>query len=322
MTLVIDDGPGASWTAKVDQYIAGAYWIVWEQSGSSSNTYSVNLAKGYQYAISVSVPSGCTASGSPEALGSLFTATNSFTETVTITCQSTTPPPPPPPSTYGCFLTVSGQTNPSGIATVSVNPTSAFVPSGQTQSIIATAPLSSGGSNSWYEFTGWSDNFNGQGSLSETSQKISGGYAYSTWQYACPSGLTSNVTATAIIIANYVHDYITLSGPTTISEGTTTAQYTLTWNVDPGSADNVQWSASVVSYMNPAQYEVSATLYYTEYGAQSSGGSQLTATLTCNYGEAVLQNVSVTSQSPTGNSDTATVYIEWYCQVNKGPPPQ
>jgi len=118
MTLVIDDGPGASWTAKVDQYISGAYWIVWEQSGSSSNTYSVNLAKSYQYAIFMSVPSGCTASGSPVALGSLFTASSPFTETVTITCQSTTPPPPPP-TTYGCLLTVQGQSNPSGIASVS-----------------------------------------------------------------------------------------------------------------------------------------------------------------------------------------------------------
>jgi hypothetical protein len=204
-----------------------------------------------------------------------------------------------------------------------VNPSgTVFVPSGQTQGIGATASLSSGGSSNWYEFDYWSDSLSGSGSLSEISSWTGGGNAYSTWQYACPSGLTSNVTATAIIIANYVHDYITLSGPTTISEGTTTAQYTLTWNVAPGSADNVQWSASVVSYMNPAQYEVSATLYYTEYGAQSSGGAQLTATLTCNYGEAVLQNVSIYPQSPTGNSDTATVYIEWYCQVNKGPPPQ
>jgi hypothetical protein len=200
-----------------------------------------------------------------------------------------------------------------------VGPSSAFVPSGQTQTITATAPLSSGGGSSWYEFDGWS--VSPPGTLSEISSSTIG-KAQSTWQYTCPSGLTSNVTATAIIIANYVHDYITLSGPTTISEGTTTAQYTLTWNVAPGSADNVQWSASVVSYMNPAQYEVSATLYYTEYGAQSSGGAQLTATLTCNYGEAVLQNVSIYPQSPTGNSDTATVYIEWYCQVNKGPPPQ
>jgi hypothetical protein len=201
-----------------------------------------------------------------------------------------------------------------------VNPSgTVFVPSGQTQTIGATAPLSSGGGNSWYEFTGWSHNLNGQGSLSETSSSTIG-KAQSTWQYACPSGLTSNVTATATIIANYVHDYITLSGPTTISEGTTTAQYTLTWNVAPGSADNVQWSASVVQTMNPAQYQVSATLYYTEYGAQSSGGAQLTATLTCNQGEAVLQNVSITSQSQSSNSATITVYIEWYCQVNKGQP--
>ena len=322
MTLVIDDGPGASWTAKVDQYISGAYWIVWEQSGSSSNAYSVNLAKGYQYAISVSVPSGCTASGSPVALGSLFTATNSFTETVTITCQSTTPPPPPPPTTYGCFLTVSGQTNPSGIASVSVSPTSAFVPSGQSQPIGATAPLSTGNGADWYEFDHWSYSLSGPGSVSLVSTSTKSGNAFSTWQYMCPSGLTRNVTATLTIIANYDHDYIYLSGPTTISQGTTTAQYTLSWSVAPGSASQVQWLASVVSNFAPAEYQVSATLYYTEYGASLKGSSSLQATLSCTSGTPYLSSVSINppSQSVSGSSGsaTATVTIYWQCNVNKG----
>jgi len=323
MTLVIDDGPGASWTAKVDQYISGAYWIVWEQSGSSSNTYSVNLAKSYQYAIFMSVPSGCTASGSPVALGSLFTATNSFTETVTITCQSTTPPPPPP-TTYGCLLTVQGQSNPSGIASVSVSPTSAFVPSGQSQPIGATAPLSTGSGADWYEFDHWSYSLSGPGSVSLVSTSTKSGNAFSTWQYMCPSGLTRNVTATLTIIANYDHDYIYLSGPTTISQGTTTAQYTLSWSVAPGSASQVQWSASVVSNFAPAEYQVSATLYYTEYGASLKGSSSLQATLSCTSGTPYLSSVSINppSQSVSGSSGsaTATVTINWQCNVNKGQP--
>jgi hypothetical protein len=155
--------------------------------------------------------------------------------------------------------------------------------------------------------------------LSEISSSTNGN-AHSTWQYACPSGLTSNVTATAIIIANYVHDYITLSGPTTISEGTTTAQYTLTWNVDPGSADQVSWS---VSQTSGTQFEVSATLYYTEYGAQSKGGSYATTTVTCNYGEVAGLQVSGSSPSTysvsgTSSSTTWTVYATWECLVNRG----
>jgi hypothetical protein len=323
MTLVINDGPGVLWTAKVDQYISGAYWIVWEQSGSSSNTYSVNLAKSYQYAIFMSVPSGCTASGSPVALGSLFTASSPFTETVTITCQSTTPPPPPP-TTYGCLLTVQGQSNPSGIASVSVSPTSAFVPSGQSQPIGATAPLSTGSGADWYEFDHWSYSLSGPGSVSLVSTSTKSGNAFSTWQYMCPSGLTRNVTATLTIIANYDHDYIYLSGPTTISQGTTTAQYTLSWSVAPGSASQVQWSASVVSNFAPAEYQVSATLYYTEYGASLKGSSSLQATLSCTSGTPYLSSVSINppSQSVSGSSGsaTATVTINWQCNVNKGQP--
>jgi hypothetical protein len=309
MTLVIDDGPGVSWTAKVDQYISGAYWIVWEQSGSSSGTYSVNLAEGYQYAISVSVPSGCTASGSPVALGSLFTASSPFTETVTITCQSTTPPPP---TTYGCFLTVKGQTNPSGIATVQVYPTSTFVPSGQTQTITAYAPLQVGG-NPWYEFDSWSGSVtSGPGSLSEHATGITGGDAYSTWIYTCPSGLTSNVTATVTITANYVYDYVDLVGPTVVSSSP--VEYTLKWNVAPGSAYQIQWSVTHGS----TTFTVSATLYYTEYGKSLSGSSSLQATVYCSVGQPLITDASIigpTTYVTSGSSGTNSVYVEvtWQC---------
>jgi hypothetical protein len=306
---------GVSWTVYL--YFDGQLDATYQGSGSQSYGPAVFSSSGtVSYKVS-GIPNTCSVSYSPSQSFSI-TPGNSYTETITITCQGQQPPPPP--TTYGCLLTVSGQGSPSGAPTPTVNPSgTVFVSSGQTLSIKATAQLSSGGSSNWYEFDYWSDSFSGSGSLSEISSSTIG-KAQSTWQYECPSGLTSNITATAIIIANYVHDYITLSGPTTISEGTTAANYTLTWNVAPGSADNVQWSASVVQTMNPAQYQVSATLYYTEYGAQSSGGAQLTATLTCNQGEAVLQNVSITSQSQSSNSATITVYIEWYCQVNKGQP--
>jgi hypothetical protein len=266
---------------------------------------------------SVTSPSGYACSISPGSTQ----ATNGSTYTFTINCvQSQTPQ-----TTYGCILTVGGQGSPSGAPAPSVNPSGkVFVPSGQTQGIGATAPLSSGGSSNWYEFDYWSDSFSGSGKLNETSSWTRGGKAYSTWQYACPSGLTSNVTATATIIANYVWDYITLSGPTSVSPPSSGSeaviQYTLTWNVDPGSADQVSWS---VSQLSGTQFKVSASLTYTEYGASSKGGSYITTTVTCNTGEVYGLQVSGSSPSTysvsgASGSTTWTVYATWECLVNRG----
>jgi hypothetical protein len=205
-----------------------------------------------------------------------------------------------------------------------VNPSgTVFVPSGQTLSIKATAQLSSGGSSNWYEFDYWSDSFSGSGSLNEISSWTGGGNAYSTWQYACPSGLTSNETATVTITANYYHDYIELSGPPSISGSSngstviTSAKYTLKWNVSPGSATEVQWSASAPSSNS---ISVTATLTYTENGNtfQDSVTVQTPLDLTCNgTGNPTIQDVwtQPKSQPVSGSSNTATttVYIEWYC---------
>jgi len=255
-------------------------------------------------------PSGYTCTISP---GSYSNVQNGSTYTFTVNCVQG----PSQPGTYGCLLTVEGQTNPSGIASVSVSPTSAFVPSGQTQTITATAPLQVGG-NPWYEFDSWSGSVtSGPGQLSRISQGISGSNAYSTWQYTCPSGLTSNVAATVTITANYVYDYIDLVGPTVVSSSP--VKYTLEWNVAPGSADQVSWS---VSY-GTTTFTVSATLYYTEYGKSLSGGSSLQATVYCSVGQPLITGASIigpTTYVTSGSSGTNSVYVEvtWQCYVNKG----
>jgi|GEM_PF-2279368 len=312
-----------SWTVYL--YFDGQLDATYQGSGSQYYGPAVFSSSGtVSYKVS-GIPSTCSVSYSPSQSFSISPG-NSYTETITITCQGQQPPPPP--TTYGCLLTVSGQGSPSGAPTPSVSPSgTVFVSSGQTLSIKATAQLSSGGSSNWYEFDYWSDSFSGSGSLSETSSAPSGGNDISYWQYACPSGLTSNVTATATIIANYVWDYITLSGPTTVSPPSSGAeasiQYNLTWYVAPGSADQVSWS---VSQLSGTQFKVSASLTYTEYGSQSSGGAYITTTVTCNTGE--VRNLQVSGSSPstysvsgTSGSTTWTVYATWECAVNTGPPP-
>ena len=303
-----------SWTVYL--YFDGQLDATYQGSGSQSYGPAVFSSSGtVNYEVS-GIPNTCSVSYSPSQSFSI-TPGNSYTETITITCQGQQPPLPP--TTYGCFLTVSGQTNPSGIASVSVSPTSAFVPSGQTQTIAAYAPLQVGG-NPWYEFDSWSGSVtSGPGSLSEHKTGITGSDAYSTWIYACPSGLASNESATVTITANYVYDYIDLVGPTVVSSSPD--QYTLEWDVAPGSADQVSWSVTHGS----TTFTVSATLYYTEYGKSLSGSSSLQATVYCSVGQPLISNATIigsTTYVTSGSSGTNSVYVEviWQCFVNKGQP--
>jgi hypothetical protein len=199
-----------------------------------------------------------------------------------------------------------------------VYPTSTFVPSGQTQTIAAYAPLQVGGGNSWYDFDSWSGSVtSGPGSLSEHLTGITGSDTYSTWIYTCPSGLTSNESATVTITANYDHDYIELVGPTVVSSSP--VKYTLKWNVAPGNAYQVSWT---VSYGSTA-FTVSAKLYYTEYGKSLSGSSSLQATVYCSVGQPLITDASIigpTTYVTSGSSGSNSVYVEvtWQCYVNKG----
>jgi hypothetical protein len=194
-----------------------------------------------------------------------------------------------------------------------VYPTSTFVPSGKTQTIAAYAPLQVGGGTDWYEFDSWSGSVtSGPGSLSEHATGITGGDAYSTWIYTCPSGLTSNESATVTITANYDHDYIELLGLTVVSSSP--VQYTLEWNVAPGSAYQIQWSVTHGS----TTFKVSATLYYTEYGKSLSGSSSLQATVYCSVGQPLITDASIigpTTYVTSGSSGSNSVYVEvtWQC---------
>jgi len=121
------------------------------------------------------------------------------------------------------------------------------------------------------------------------------------------------------ITANYVYDYIDLVGPTVVSSSPD--QYTLEWDVAPGSADQVSWSVTHGS----TTFTVSATLYYTEYGKSLSGSSSLQATVYCSVGQPLITNATIigpTTYVASGSSGSNSVYVEvtWQCYVNKGQP--
>ena len=303
---VTGDSPGAGWQVSSSvTSISGTGNVNNEQLkiGGQTDTVTAKIT---------SNPPGYSCSISPTSV----TAQAGQTIPFTVSCQLQ-----PPPSTYGCLLTVKGQGIPSGAPAPTVNPTSAFVPSGQSVRITATAPLATSPSSvssgeKWYTFTGWTYNLNGQGTANLGSTWTSGNNAYSTWQYTCPSGLTSNATATLTINADYWTDYLYISGTTFILQGTTTAKYTITWNAYPGSATQVQWS---VSPSSQGAFTVTATLTYTENGATYQATASERVTLFCFLGTPVVYSISInpTSQqvSQSVGSATATVTINWTCRL-------
>ena len=299
---VTGDSPGAGWQVSSSvTSISGTSNVNNEQLkiGGQTDTVTAKIT---------SNPPGYSCSISPTSV----TVQAGQTVQFTVSCQ--------PISIYGCLLTVKGQGIPSGAPAPSVNPTSAFVPSGQSVRITATAPLAtspfsvSSGKN-WYTFTGWTYNLNGQGTANLGSTWTSGNNAYSTWQYTCPSGLTSNTTATLTIDADYWTDYLYISGTTFILQGTTTAKYTITWNAYPGSATQVQWS---VSKTGQGAFTVTATLTYTEYGNTYRATASERVTLFCFLGTPVVYSISISPQnqpvSGSSGTATATVTINWTCK--------
>jgi hypothetical protein len=296
--------------------IYGAGWEIISSASSISGTNNVNneqLPIGGQtdtLIAQISSPSGYACSISPSS--EQVTSGNSYT--FVVDCQ--------PIAYYGCLLTIKGQGSPSGAPTPSVNPSSTiYIPSGYTQTITATAPLSvsphgvSNGEVVWYEFNSWSDNLNGPGTANMVNTWTSNGNTSSTWQYECPSGLVGNVTATLTIIANYQGSYVEISGPSTV--GITGAQYTLTWSIAPGSATEVQWSASATQYGGVV---ITATLTYTEGGSAYQVTVSKGVTPYCSSGGIpVVQSVSIspTSQPVSGSSGstTATLTIDYWCEA-------
>jgi len=300
-----------------DQYNAG-WQISWSgaasgsQSGTSSTTFTVQPTSNGAVTFTASItsnPSGYQCTISPQSTTAYPGQSVSFT----VSCQ--------PISIYGCLLTVKGQGIPSGAPAPTVNPSgTVFVPSGQSVRITATAPLATSpfsvsSGEKWYTFTGWTYNLNGQGTANLGGTWTSGNNAYSTWQYTCPSGLTSNATATLTIDADYWTDYLYISGPAFILQGTTTAKYTITWNAYPGSTTQVQWS---VSPSSQGAFTVTATLTYTEYGNTYRATASERVTLFCFLGTPVVYSISISPQnqpvSGSSGTATATVTINWTCK--------
>lgn len=252
---------------------------------------------------------------------------------VTFTVSCATNQPSPPKTVYGCFFTLSVGSSPSGASSgVSSSPSSGtyFVQSGSSLSgsISAQSSVSSsssGSGQSWYQFDDWSLSFSGSGTFYWNGVQVSSGTSWNygrtfgSFIYDCPSGLTQNVTASFTATANYVYDYITLSGPASVSlnpgSSTTTATYTLSWSIWPYNAYQVAWSLPQTgnSYEVEAQLSTSGgsyTIYWTT-NLQCSAGTLLSAS----------ESISPSSASVSGSSGstTATVTITYTCSSIRGP---
>ncbi|GGI82115.1 hypothetical protein [Vulcanisaeta souniana] len=323
ITVTVSDPYGAGWSVSWSGGASGS------KSGSSTTQWTITASSTVNFQASItSVPSNYSScSINPTSTS----ASPGGSVTFTVSCA--TNQPSPPKTVYGCFFTLSVGSSPSGASSgVSSSPSSGtyFVQSGSSLSgsISAQSSVSSsssGSGQSWYQFDDWSLSFSGSGTFYWNGVQVSSGTSWNygrtfgSFIYDCPSGLTQNVTASFTATANYVYDYITLSGPASVSlnpgSSTTTATYTLSWSIWPYNAYQVAWSLPQTgnSYEVEAQLSTSGgsyTIYWTT-NLQCSAGTLLSAS----------ESISPSSASVSGSSGstTATVTITYTCSSIRGP---
>jgi hypothetical protein len=276
-------------TVTGDSY--GAGWEISSSAASISGTNNVNnqqLPIGGQtdtlIARITSNPSGYTCTITPTS--EQVSAGNSYT--FTVSCQQQLPSPITvtvnDPYNAGWQISwsgaASGSQSGSSSATFTVQPTS-------NGAITFTAKITNNPS-------GYTCTISPQSTTAKPGQSVS--FTVSCQQQPQPQ--------------------LTLIGPKTLWQGTTTAKYTLTWNVAPGSATQVSWS---VSESGQSAFTVTATLTYTENGDTYQAIASMQTTLSCLFGTPVIYSIQIkpTSQPVSGSSGsaTATVYINWQCRL-------
>jgi hypothetical protein len=239
------------------------------------------------------------------ALGSLFTATTSFTETVTITCQPTTPPPPPPPM---CYFTYTAQTSPSGLQpNPGLTGPSSLSP-GQSSTFGGSAALTAVDSQGdEYQFQYWS----------VTSSPS--GYAWSgttdqadfSAPLSCPSTLTSSVTVqvTGTAVYKFVgcKDYsikldLDLSGKATLSWSWCPLDPAVSWGGSGGASGNAIYAKGSIT---------------SKSGVTKGASSQQVPV--CGNETAVYQGVNPSGGSINNQaSGSVTFQVQFYCKSNGG----
>jgi hypothetical protein len=293
-----------SWTVYL--YFNGQLDATYQNSGSQSYGPAVFSSSGtVNYKVS-GIPNTCSVSYSPSQSFSI-TPGNSYTESITITCQGQQPPPPPP--TPMCYFSYSAATNPPGLNNYiqfggppSLSPGS----SGDFSGMAAPTAVDSQGDE--YQFQYWSvtSNPSGYAWSGETDQ------ADFSAPLSCPSTLTSSVTVQ--IIGTAVYQFIRCESYSVSITLTTSGEATLSWSwcpLDPA----VSWSGSGGASGNAIYASGSVT---SQSGVTKGASSQQVPV--CGNETAVYEGVNPSSGSinPPQASGSVTFQVQFYCQSSGG----
>jgi hypothetical protein len=295
---VIDAPSSVSWT--VNLYFNSQLEQTYQGSGSQSYTWDAPYGASGEVSYQASAPNTCSVSYSPSQSFTISPG-NSYTETITITCQGQQPPPPPM-----CYFSYSYGTNPPGLNNYiqfggpsSLNPGD----SGTFGGSAALTAVDSQGDK--YQFQYWSVSSNPSGyAWSGTTDQ-----ADFSAPLSCPSTLTSSVTVQ--ITGTAVYQFIGCKSYSVSITLTTSGKATLSWSwcpLDPA----VSWSASGGSSGNAIYANGQVT---SELGVTSGKSSQQVPV--CGNETAVYQGVNPSGGSINNQaSGSVTFQVQFYCKSN------
>jgi hypothetical protein len=300
---VIDAPSSVSWT--VNLYFNSQLEQTYQGSGSQSYTWDAPYGASGTVSYQASAPNTCTVSYSPSQS---FTITpgNTYTETITITCQGQQPPPPPPM----CYFSYSAATVPPGLnAKLQFTGPSSLNP-GQSGGLSGSAPkYATDSQNDNYEFEEWVIGSNPNGYADATIQQAT---FYNGWIPSCPSNLTSSVNVQVLGHAEY--QFIGCASYYVGINLTTSGEAILSWKwcpLDPA----VSWSGSGGASGNAIYASGQVT---SELGVTRGASSQQVPV--CGTGQkAVYEGVSPSSGSINDQaSGSVTFQVEFTCQSTGG----
>jgi len=298
---------GVSWTVYL--YFDGQLDATYQGSGSQNYGPAVFSSSGtVSYKVS-GIPSNCTVSYSPSQ-GFSISPGNSYTETITITCQGQQPPPPPM-----CYFSYSYGTNPPGLNNYiqfggpsSLNPGD----SGTFSGMAASTAVDFQGDE--YQFQYWSVTSNPSGYAWSGTTDQPGFSA----PLSCPSNLNSTVNVQ--ITGTAVYQFIGCKSYNVGITMTTSGKATLSWNwcpLDPA----VSWSASGSAGVNATtgQPYIQASGSVTSQSGVTKGATSQQVPV-CSVGQTITYN----GVNPSGGSindqasGSVTFQVQYTCKSNGG----
>jgi hypothetical protein len=215
---------------------------------------------------------------------------------------------PQPPSNYFCIVNPSASDNVGGGSGASVSPSSTqYIPPGQSVLFtwaIQNNPVQYNGQT--YYFNNWVVTLNGKTVVNEQYSGVS-------YNFQCPSNLSSNQTYTLSGTAYYWQRYLQVGGGTTFnvpSNGTfpinsryTTAYFTWSDPLFQSGSWNIQYQAFGTSFTISVQLN--------DYYSESGQAPQLQASTTLNIQGPTGYTCWIDGISPTSGSITSAQASNW-----------